>query len=104
MFSSNRAVLSVAISIALSMGPPVMADLQDNCRTICRPKCDDFAIEVCTSLTNIVPILNNVDFFFRTCKVRISAPCTSLCINICSLDTLTPAPRASPPSPPCKPY
>uniref|UniRef100_K3ZKR0 Uncharacterized protein n=1 Tax=Setaria italica TaxID=4555 RepID=K3ZKR0_SETIT len=77
MFSSNRAVLSVAISIALSMGPPVMADLQDNCRTICRPK---------------------------TCKVRISAPCTSLCINICSLDTLTPAPRASSPSPPCKPY
>jgi hypothetical protein len=107
MFSANRAVLSVATCIALvslSMGPPVTADLQDNCRAICRPKCDGLANEVCTSLSNIVPVLNNLDFFSRTCRVRISAPCASLCINICSLDTLTPSTGGSPPPPPCMPY
>jgi hypothetical protein len=38
---------------------------------------------------------------FTTCKVRVSALCIPVCINVCSLNTLSPAGAAPPP---CKPY
>ncbi|OEL21269.1 hypothetical protein BAE44_0017713 [Dichanthelium oligosanthes] len=107
------AVAACIALVLLSMGPPAMADIQDKCRVFCQPKCDGFTTEVCRSLLDIVPIVN-LDFFFRTCKVRVSSPCSFLCINVCSLDTFTPTPTpppppppstpASPPPPPCKPY
>ncbi|RCV39365.1 hypothetical protein SETIT_8G218100v2 [Setaria italica] len=110
MASANGAMLSVVACIALvllSMGLPVMADLQTECRMICRPRCERFATEVCTNLIDIVPIVN-LSFFYTTCQVRISAACTALCINICTLNTFTPdAPTPAPathPPPPCKPY
>ncbi|OEL21268.1 hypothetical protein BAE44_0017712 [Dichanthelium oligosanthes] len=53
-------------------------------------------------------MLKTMGFFFLTCKVRLSSPCTFLCINICSANTFTPTPKptppARPPPPPCKPY
>ncbi|RLM69830.1 hypothetical protein C2845_PM17G14320 [Panicum miliaceum] len=101
------AAAACAALVLLSMGPaPVVADIQDDCRVICRPKCDDFTTGVCNTVIDIAPVLRNLDFFFTTCKVRVSAQCTNLCINICSLNTLTPAPPASPPPPPppCKSY
>ncbi|CAL4979018.1 unnamed protein product [Urochloa decumbens] len=113
MANPNAAKLRMAIPVAacialilLSMGSsPVMADVQDDCRVICRPKCDGFTTEVCNAVTGIAPILKTLDLFM-TCKVRISGICSALCINICSLNTLTPsaptpAPSSSAVPPPC---
>ncbi|KAF8673030.1 hypothetical protein HU200_049103 [Digitaria exilis] len=94
------------------MGPSAMADIQDDCRAFCRPQCDGFSSDVCNTVTDIAPILKTLSFFPSTCKVRVSGLCSALCINICSLNTITPAPPAAspaplpppPPPPPCKPY
>ncbi|CAL4982879.1 unnamed protein product [Urochloa decumbens] len=102
-------VAACVVLVLLSMGSPVMADIQDDCRTICRPKCDDLTSDVCTSIKEILPtILSNLDAFGMTCRVRVSTLCRTLCINICTLNTLTPgAPTPAPGSaaapPPCKP-
>ncbi|CAO2146409.1 unnamed protein product [Urochloa humidicola] len=107
--ASSAAVLKIAVVAAciavalLSMGAPAMADLQDDCRTICRPICDGFSSDVCNAVIDIAPILKTLNFFFTTCKVRVSGLCTPLCVNTCSLNTVTPAPPSSPPPPPCKP-
>ena len=99
-------IADCVVLVLLSMGPVAMADIQDDCREICRPKCDDFTTRVCNTVIDIAPILRTLDFFFTTCKVRVSAQCTNLCINICSLNTLTPsAPTPAPAGaapPPCK--
>ncbi|CAO2142622.1 unnamed protein product [Urochloa humidicola] len=108
MANPNGAMLRMAVSVAacialvlLSMGPLVMADVQDDCRVICRPKCDGFSSEVCNEITLIAPIVKTLDFFSMTCKVRVFGLCTGLCINVCSLNTLTPAPSSTPAPPPC---
>jgi hypothetical protein len=49
--------------------PPVLADLQDECRVTCRPTCDGFSSDVCNTVTDIAPILKTLNFFFTTCKV-----------------------------------
>jgi hypothetical protein len=107
----KMAIVAACIALVLlSMGPPpVLADLQDECRVTCRPTCDGFSSDVCNTVTDIAPILKTLNFFFTTCKVRVSGLCSALCVNICSLNTLTlgtptqlaPASAAAPP--PCKP-
>ncbi|CAL4979021.1 unnamed protein product [Urochloa decumbens] len=106
----TRKAVPVAACIALvllSMGLPAMADIQDDCRATCVPICNGLATDVCNAVTDIAPILNSLDFFFTTCKVRVSAICIPVCINVCSLNTLTPgAPTMAPAGaapPPCKP-
>ncbi|OEL23532.1 hypothetical protein BAE44_0015447 [Dichanthelium oligosanthes] len=67
------AVASVAV-VLLSMGSPAMADIQVQCRVICHPKCDDFTIRPSPALRGSrMRISNDLDFFFATCKVRISS-------------------------------
>ncbi|CAO2142618.1 unnamed protein product [Urochloa humidicola] len=99
-------VAACMVLVLLSMSSPVMADIQDDCRTICRPKCDEFTSEVCTSIKTILPTVSNLGFFDTTCKVRVSTLCRTLCMSICTLNTLTPgAPTPAPGSaaapPPC---
>ena len=109
MASANGAVFRLACIalVLLFMGPPAaMADVQDDCRKSCRPECDGFSANVCKNITSIFPVLN---FAYTTCKVRLSAECTHICIDLCSLNTLTPgtplpAPLSSLLSPPCKQY
>ncbi|CAL4982878.1 unnamed protein product [Urochloa decumbens] len=115
MANPNGAMLRMAVPVAAcialvmlsSMGAPVMADVQEDCRVICRPKCSDFTSQVCNAISDIArPIVETLDFISRTCKVRVLGLCTGLCINVCSLNTLTPsAPTPAPSSaaapPPC---
>ncbi|KAF8665964.1 hypothetical protein HU200_054050 [Digitaria exilis] len=83
------------------MGSSAMADIRDDCGAICRPQCDSFSSDVCNTVTDIVPILKTLGFFFETCDVRVSILCRTLCFNICTLNTITPV--ASPAAaPPCK--
>jgi hypothetical protein len=111
--SANGSVLKMAVPVAacialailLSVGTPAMADMEENCRTICYPTCDNFTFGVCGSLNWTLPILSNIGFFYTTCKVRVSIACS----NVCTLNTLTPsgtAPMLAPGStaapPPCK--
>ncbi|TKW02187.1 hypothetical protein SEVIR_8G229800v4 [Setaria viridis] len=116
MAPANGAVLQKVVPVAtcialvlLSMGSPAMADIQDDCRATCRPLCDGFSSDVCNAVIGIAPtILNNLNFFFTTCKVRVSGLCTPVCVNVCSLNTLspgapTPAPASTAAPPPCKP-
>ncbi|KAF8673033.1 hypothetical protein HU200_049106 [Digitaria exilis] len=103
----KMATLAACIAVVfLSMGPSAMADIQDDCRVICRQNCDGFSTDVCNTVIDIASILNTLNFFFPTCKVRVSGLCSALCVNICSLNTITPAPPAASPAPlpPCKPY
>ncbi|KAG0530824.1 hypothetical protein BDA96_05G220300 [Sorghum bicolor] len=114
MASANGAVFRLTVSLAacialvlLFMGPPAaMADVLDDCRKSCRPECDGFSANLCRNITSIFRVLN---FAYTTCKVRLSSECTHICIDVCSLNTLTPgtplpatAPPASSLSPPCK--
>ncbi|TKW02183.1 hypothetical protein SEVIR_8G229400v4 [Setaria viridis] len=101
-------VVPVATCIALvllSMGSPAIADIQDDCRSTCRPLCDGFSSDVCNAVVDIAPtILKNLNFFFTTCKARVFGLCTAVCINVCSLNTLspgapTPAPAIAAPAP-----
>jgi hypothetical protein len=101
-------VAACIVLVVLSMGPLVMADVEDDCVPICLPACDDLSSKVCSSLSATLPILKNLDFFYPTCEVRVTTLCKALCFNICSLNTLTPsAPMPAPGStaapPPCKP-
>ncbi|CAN6363610.1 unnamed protein product [Urochloa humidicola] len=103
-------VVACIVLLLLSMASsPVMADVEDDCGTICRPGCDGFTSEICRSISEILPLLSNLDFFKTTCKVRVSTLCRTLCYGICTLNTLTPgAPMPAPGStaalPPCQPY
>jgi hypothetical protein len=104
------AIISVAACIALvllSMGSPATADVQDDCRVTCIPFSNSFASTFCRSLIDSIPLLD-LDSLYTTCKVRLSAEVTHLCIDICSLNTLTPVAHmpapASAPAPPCKQY
>nr|TKW02182.1 hypothetical protein SEVIR_8G229300v2 [Setaria viridis] len=85
--------------VLLSMGPPAMADVEDDCRAICYPACDGFTSEVCRSLNGTLPVLGNIGFFYTTCKVRVSIACRTLCFNVCTLNTLTPSGGAPMPAP-----
>jgi hypothetical protein len=105
----KMAIVAACVALVLlSMGPPAaMADPQEECRVTCIPLCDGFSKNTCNAVIDTAPILKTLNFFFTTCKVRVSALCTPLCVNTCSLNTLTPAPSASPPPPPppcSKPY
>jgi hypothetical protein len=106
MASANSYKLKMVVPVAtcivlvlLSMGPPAMAGVEEDCAVICRPACDGFTSEVCMGLNGTFPVLNSLDFFYTTCKVRISALCRSLCFSVCTLDTLTPPPGAPSPAP-----
>nr|TKW02193.1 hypothetical protein SEVIR_8G230112v2 [Setaria viridis] len=99
----KMAIVAACIALALlSMGPPAaMADIQDDCRATCRGLCDGFGTNTCNNIIAIAPaVLNNINFFFTTCKVRVTGLCASFCVTTCSLNTVTPA---SPRPPPCKP-
>ncbi|RCV39371.1 hypothetical protein SETIT_8G218700v2 [Setaria italica] len=107
MSSASGALLRKVIHVAactvlvlLSMGPPAMADMNDDCAAICRPACDGFTSEVCGSLNGTLPVLGNIGFFYTTCKVRVSSACRTLCFNVCTLNTLTPAPGSTAAPPP----
>ncbi|CAL4979019.1 unnamed protein product [Urochloa decumbens] len=110
MFRMAIPVAACMVLVLLSMGSPVMADIQDDCRAICRPKCDELTSDVYTSLKEILPtILSNLDAFGTSCKVRVSTLCRTFCMSVCTLNTFTPAgaPTPAPGStaapPPCKP-
>ncbi|CAN6373338.1 unnamed protein product [Urochloa humidicola] len=116
MASANGAMLRTAAPVTacvmlllLSMASyPVMAEVEDDCGTICRPRCDGFTSEICRSLSEILPVLSNLDSFKTSCKVRVSTLCRTLCYGTCTLNTLTPgAPMPAPGSAaapsPCKP-
>ncbi|RCV39374.1 hypothetical protein SEVIR_8G230000v4 [Setaria viridis] len=114
MASANGAVLQKVVPVAtcialvlLSMGSPAMADIQDDCRPTCVPICQGLATNVCNAVIDLIHIQLPVDIF-PTCKVRVSAICDPVCINVCSLNTLspgapTPAPASTAAPPPCKP-
>lgn len=86
-----RLTVSVAACIALVllfMAPlAAMADIQDDCRKSCPPECDGFSANLCKNVNGISPLLKVT---YTTCKVRLSAECTHICIDVCSLNTLTP--------------
>ncbi|KAJ1276627.1 hypothetical protein BS78_05G228700 [Paspalum vaginatum] len=94
------AVAVCVVLVLLSMGPPTMADMVDDCRDRCRAECHGSVDEFCRNLGNSFPPLN---LLYRTCKVRLSSECIHACIDICSLNTLTP-PGSSPPPATCKQY
>ncbi|PUZ45682.1 hypothetical protein GQ55_8G244800 [Panicum hallii var. hallii] len=103
-------VAACIMLVLLSMGPLAMADIQDDCRVFCIPRCNAFASNTCSTITGIASILNGLPFFRETCTVRVAQLCLTFCINICTLNTLTPgaptparapAPAGAAP-PPCK--
>ncbi|KAJ1276628.1 hypothetical protein BS78_05G228800 [Paspalum vaginatum] len=88
--------------LLLSMCPPATADVEDDCRATCIPKCSAYASALCHSIVKRFPALN---LTYTTCKVRLNVQCKQACITVCSPNTPTPAGApASPPLPPCKPY
>jgi hypothetical protein len=114
MASGNGAVVRKVIAVhacimlvicMLSMGPPVMGDIQNDCRAICIPKCNTLASDGCNIIIQVAPTLLNL---LPMCEVRIAQLCLTLCMNVCTLNTLSPpAPTPAPPAgtapPPCKP-
>ncbi|KAG2563916.1 hypothetical protein PVAP13_8KG374300 [Panicum virgatum] len=109
----RKKVVPVAASIMLvllSMGSPAMADIQDNCRAFCIPQCNAFASKACDLIIDLASLKNNLPFFNQTCNVRLAQLCLPVCMNACTLNTLTPgaptparapAPAGAAP-PPCK--
>ncbi|OQU83948.1 hypothetical protein SORBI_3005G203700 [Sorghum bicolor] len=96
----KTAIVAACVALVLlSMGAPAVADIQDDCRARCVPKCDGSAASFCRKLVDSFRILN-LDALYTTCKVRLSSECIYLCIEVCSLNTLSDA--AAPP--PCKQY
>ncbi|RCV39366.1 hypothetical protein SETIT_8G218200v2 [Setaria italica] len=115
MASASGALLRKVIPAAacillvlLSMGPPVMADIQSDCRAICTPRCRGLASDGCNSIIELAPAILKPLNLLPTCEVRINQLCLTLCYNVCTLNTLTPpgAPSPAPASaaapPPCK--
>ncbi|RCV39372.1 hypothetical protein SETIT_8G218800v2 [Setaria italica] len=115
MASANGAMLRKAIPVAacivlvlLSMGPPVMADIQDECRAACLPPCNDFVSDACNIVTRIAPVLQLKKSFLRECKEQVSPVCVPTCIRFCIGFSMlpgapTPAPASTAAPPPCKP-
>jgi hypothetical protein len=96
----KMAVVAACVALVLlSMGALVVADIQDYCRARCVPRCDGSAVALCRKLVDSFPILN-LDALYTTCKVRLSSECIYVCIEVCSLNTLSDA--AAPP--PCQQY
>lgn len=98
MASPNDAMLRKAIPVAacimlvlLSMGPLAMADIQNDCRAICGPKCDGLASDVCNSVIELAPAILKPLNILPTCVVRVDTLCRTLCMNVCTLNTLTPS-------------
>ncbi|KAG2563913.1 hypothetical protein PVAP13_8KG373800 [Panicum virgatum] len=90
--------------VLLSMGPPAMADIQQDCRAFCIPQCNGLASNTCNSntITDLASILKTLPSFTQTCNVRVAQLCLPVCMNACTLNTLTPAPAGAAP-PPCMP-
>ncbi|TKW02180.1 hypothetical protein SEVIR_8G229200v4 [Setaria viridis] len=115
MDSASGALLRKVIPVAcillvlLSMGSPVMADIENDCRAICIPRCSGLASDGCNSIIELAPTILKPLNLLPTCEVRIAQLCLPLCMNVCTLNTLTPpgAPTPAPVSaaapPPCKP-
>ena len=97
--------------VLLSMGPPAMADIQDDCRAFCIPQCNGLASNTCSAIIDLASVLKTLPFFTETCNVRVAQLCLPVCLNACTLNTLTPpgaptparepAPAGAAP-PPCK--
>ena len=91
--------------VLLSMGPPAMADIQQDCRAFCIPQCNGLASNTCSAIIDLASVLKTLPFFTETCNVRVAQLCLPVCLNACTLNTLTPA-RAPAPAgaapPPCK--
>ncbi|KAF8673031.1 hypothetical protein HU200_049104 [Digitaria exilis] len=101
----KMAACCIVLVVFLSVSPPAMADIQDDCRASCAPRCDGLSVDFCNKVIDIAPVLKTLSFFFTTCKVRVSSLCSLLCVDICDANTVTPAPPASsPPPPPCTPH
>ncbi|CAN6381958.1 unnamed protein product [Urochloa humidicola] len=99
-----RMVVPAAACIALfllSMGPPVMADIQDDCRLACVRECTDFVSKACKKVIVIAPILKIKPSFLQKCKVQVSPMCIPTCNHFCINLTLgAPTPRRASPAPP----
>ncbi|CAL4986187.1 unnamed protein product [Urochloa decumbens] len=99
-------VAACIVLLLLSMGPPVMANAQDdNCRPACVRACTDFVSQTCKKVTDIAPILKLLPLFLVKCKEQVSPLCVPTCNNFCMMLTPgapAPAPAGAAP-PPCKP-
>ncbi|CAN6373337.1 unnamed protein product [Urochloa humidicola] len=109
---NNGAVLRLAVPVAacialvlLPMGPPVMADVQDVCRSDCLIECTDLVSTACEKVIGIAPVLKSLPSFLEECKAQVTPTCSTItCNNICiGLKPCTPAPPPASPAPPCTP-
>jgi hypothetical protein len=95
----------IVLLLSSAMGPPAMADLRDDCRAFCDPRCDRYTSNLCGSIIHISPLLDPLSL---TCTERFYGVCATTCVTICTANTLTPfgspVPETPPPPPPCKQY
>jgi len=95
----------IVLVLLSAMGPLAMADLRDDCRAFCNPRCAGYTSDLCGGIIHISPLLDPLSL---TCIERFYGVCAITCLTICTANTLTPSgspvPETPPPPPPCKQY